>query len=319
MVSGADYSKSHPLSLILRGYLSRRVLCFFERASGSIFPSRSCFCRRMGVWSLVQKEISCCGLQFFRNRRTPIRIHQTATKHHRREKGMEMRQQVGKWSLLFLSVLFGFVVSCGGTSNCINGIQTADYNTSGLQCTKSCDCSNLKYEGYCVNAACISTLRGTAERKGEFRLCKLLQKVGSCEWGQQEAQPTPLTELLWGDCIPPTPTPENTPARCSDGDDNDCNGLTDESDSDPKTCQAGQCACPNGQADCSGACVDTTSSAAHCGWWKRHLLGLQYRRPSRLRRYGGANQTHYNFDQLRNRARRVVYVRRKRPYLRGFG
>ncbi|MCK6511964.1 hypothetical protein L6R29_18640 [Myxococcota bacterium] len=141
-----------------------------------------------------------------------------------------MRQQVGKWSILFLGVLFGFVVSCGGTSNCINGIQTTDYNTSGLQCTKSCDCSNLKYEGYCINSTCVSTVRSPAQRKGEIRSCKLLQKVGACEWGQQEAQPEPLKELLWGNCLPPTIVPENTAALCSDGKDNDCNGTVDDKD-----------------------------------------------------------------------------------------
>ncbi len=140
------------------------------------------------------------------------------------------------------------VVSCGGGGECKNGIQLADYNTSGLKCAASCDCSNLKYEGYCVSGVCLSSERTSAQRKGEIRPCKLQQKVGACEWGKQEAQPEPLKELVWGDCIPPTLRPENTLDTCLDNEDNDCNGLTDLNDlgcaafcrvGDAKTCYRG--------------------------------------------------------------------------------
>ncbi|MCK6511980.1 hypothetical protein L6R29_18720, partial [Myxococcota bacterium] len=54
------------------------------------------------------------------------------------------------------------VVSCGGGGECKYGIQIADYNTSGLKCAASCDCSNLKYEGYCVSGVCLSSERTSA-------------------------------------------------------------------------------------------------------------------------------------------------------------
>ncbi len=135
-----------------------------------------------------------------------------------------------------LVVWFGLLgvgmVSCGGGAECINNIQLSEYNTSGLQCSKTCDCSNLRYEGSCVAGVCVSFARAAAQRQGEVRSCKLQQKVGSCDSGRQEAQPVPLKELLWGDCIPPVPTAENTLAACSDSQDNDCDGLTDRDDPD---------------------------------------------------------------------------------------
>lgn len=66
--------------------------------------------------------------------------------------------------------------------------------------------------------------------QGRDPLLQALQKVGACEWGQQEAQPEPLKEMLWGKCLPPTIAPENTAALCSDGKDNDCNGTVDDKD-----------------------------------------------------------------------------------------
>ncbi|MCK6511982.1 hypothetical protein L6R29_18730 [Myxococcota bacterium] len=167
--------------------------------------------------------------------------------------------------LLALCFVVG-MASCGGGGECKNGIQLADYNTSGLQCKKPCDCSNLKYEGYCVSGTCVSTQRLPAQRKGEIRRCKLLQKVGACEWGQQEAQPEPLTELVWGDCIPPTPTPENTVKACTDSQDNDCDGRTDLEDPDcAPFCSAGRSEdCYTGTPSTSGIGVCRAGSRS-CG------------------------------------------------------
>lgn len=132
------------------------------------------------------------------------------------------------------------MVSCGGGGECINNIQLSEYNTSGLQCSKACDCSNLRYEGYCIAGVCVSSARIAAQRQGEIRPCKLQQKVDKCEWGKQEAQPIPLKELLWGDCVPSAPMPENTREACSDSQDNDCDGLTDLDDADCKAfCRPG--------------------------------------------------------------------------------
>ncbi len=168
-------------------------------------------------------------------------------------------------SLLALCLGLG-VTSCGGGGECKNGIQLADYNTSGLQCKKPCDCSNLKFEGYCVLGVCVSTQRVPAQRKGEIRQCKLLQKVGACEWGQQEAQPEPLTELVWGDCVPPTPTPENTAKACTDSQDNDCDGRTDLEDPDCLPfCVAGRTQnCYTGTLDTLGIGVCRAGSR-NCG------------------------------------------------------
>ena len=140
-----------------------------------------------------------------------------------------------RFFLCFCGVLFFILsmsISCvEGGSECIKGIQVSEYNPSGLSCTTTCDCSNLKYEGHCIQGRCLASERTKAQRKGETRRCKLLQKVGACEWGLQEAQPEPLKDLLWGDCIPPTPVPEDSFERCFDGIDNDCNGFVDQNDS----------------------------------------------------------------------------------------
>ncbi len=177
-----------------------------------------------------------------------------------------------KIALVGWVVWFGLsVVSCGGSGECINGIQTTDYNPSGLQCSKDCDCSNLKHEGYCVSGTCIVSERTTAQRKGEIRQCKLLQKVGSCEWGKQEAQPVPLKELLWGNCIPPVPTAENTRDTCGDSQDNDCDGLTDFDDPDcNKFCRPGDTKpCYNGPPNSQniGECRGGTATCKQDYTW----------------------------------------------------
>ena len=133
-------------------------------------------------------------------------------------------------SVLCIVVIWGGFSCARLDGECINGIQLSEYNPNSLRCLSHCDCSNLRYEGYCTNGHCFATLRTQAQRKGEIRACKLFQPVGSCEWGTQEAQPDPLDELLWGDCIPPTPVPENTLKLCTDDLDNDCNGLKDDKD-----------------------------------------------------------------------------------------
>ncbi|MCK6511983.1 hypothetical protein L6R29_18735 [Myxococcota bacterium] len=168
-------------------------------------------------------------------------------------------------SLLAVCFAVG-TASCGGGGECKNGIQLVDYNTSGLKCTVGCDCSNLKFEGYCVLGTCVSNPRVLARRKGDIQRCKLLQKVGACEWGQQEAQPEPLTELVWGDCIPPTPTPENTATACTDSQDNDCDGRTDLEDPDcAPFCVAGlNQTCYTGTLDTLGVGVCRAGSR-NCG------------------------------------------------------
>ncbi|MCK6510608.1 hypothetical protein L6R29_11645 [Myxococcota bacterium] len=203
------------------------------------------------------------------------------------------------WWLFGIGWLAAFSMSCSATPECINGIQISEKNTHGIDCTKDCDCSTLRYEGYCVNNRCTSTARTVAERKGATRVCKLLRPVDYCDLGEQTAQPEPLTGLWWGDCIAPKITPENTEAACSDGKDNDCDGLIDGKDpncnicangqiscaggcvnpkesnlhcgscgntcGNGKVCKEGNCQCPIGQADCGGGCVDTKTSSQHCG------------------------------------------------------
>ncbi len=170
-----------------------------------------------------------------------------------------VKSRIMRWlggGLLALCFVVG-VASCGGGGECKNNIQLADYNTSGLKCTTACDCSNLKFEGYCVSGTCVSNPRIPAQRKGDIQRCKLLQKVGACEWGQQQAQPEPLAELVWGDCIPPTPTPENTAKACTDSQDNDCDGRTDLEDPDCSAfCSAGRSEdCYSGTPSTSGVGV----------------------------------------------------------------
>ncbi|MCK6510110.1 hypothetical protein L6R29_09105 [Myxococcota bacterium] len=138
---------------------------------------------------------------------------------------MRERQPKGlRYPVGLCTLLLWLQMACGGGSaECTNDIQVSEYNTSGLKCTQPCDCSNLKYEGYCISGTCISTTRNPAQRKGDIRPCKLLQKAGACEWGQQRAQPDPLKELVWGDCKAEdvgANFPENTKARCLDGLDN---------------------------------------------------------------------------------------------------
>ncbi len=166
---------------------------------------------------------------------------------------MRWQESGRRWGGWLGGIIGLFVLSCGGGAGvCVNGVQLSEYNPSGLQCTKACDCSNLKYEGYCIGGLCIASPRNAAQRKGEVRSCKLLQKVGTCEEGTQEAQPTPLKELLWGDCVPPMLTPENTRATCLDGKDNDCNGLVDLNEASCAAyCQPGQ------QAPCYTGSVES--------------------------------------------------------------
>ena len=144
--------------------------------------------------------------------------------------------------VLFFVCLLCMQQGCGNRE-CVNGIKLVSYNPNGLSCTELCDCSNLRYEGVCVEGVCRANRRTAAQRKGEIRSCKLLQKFRECDEGTQEAQPEPLTELLWGDCLPPKPVVEDTLVLCSDGKDNDCDGLVDDKDVNCKPF------CPQGQSE----------------------------------------------------------------------
>lgn len=95
-----------------------------------------------------------------------------------------------RWMVGLCGLLMGWPMACGGkAAECTNGIQVSEYNTSGLKCTKPCDCSNLKFEGYCINETCIANPRNPAQRKGEIRPCKLLQKSEPADGDNKKPNP----------------------------------------------------------------------------------------------------------------------------------
>ena len=64
------------------------------------------------------------------------------------------------------------------------------------------------------------------------------------------------------ECVPGQPS-----AEVCNGIDDDCDGVVDNGATctGGKTCQDGACACPQGQTECGGVCVDTGTNPSHCG------------------------------------------------------
>ena len=142
-------------------------------------------------------------------------------------------------SLFFFGILAGG--SCTPSKPCEGDLGSLFIDPNGLPCTIRCECNNQSYEGFCVSGQCVSFLRQSCSQPGISAPCKLpaiLQAGAPCEWGSRICKPAGLQNLLWGDCIEVpkvekegvASSPEEALRQCTNGKDDDCDGLIDLND-----------------------------------------------------------------------------------------
>ncbi|MCB9640929.1 MAG: hypothetical protein H6727_18685 [Myxococcales bacterium] len=143
--------------------------------------------------------------------------------------------------LCFLTVTSLFSVACTQPVVCSDTLGSGDPNfqisnrtdnPNGFGCQTRCDCNNQSYEGYCINGTCKSEPR-LGCIPGTSTPCQLPDSLrkdpnAACdEWGTRICQPDYIKLPLQGDCHPYTPE-EAFLKRCTNGKDDDCNGLIDD-------------------------------------------------------------------------------------------
>ena len=137
--------------------------------------------------------------------------------------------------MLFLCVLFGAVVGCASRPPCEGDMSDDTADPNGFACTKPCECNNLLYAGSCEGGVCKASERESCKTPGQFGVCPLQpsQYIDACKQGLRVCLDAGVVEgLRWGDCKPPKTSEERGGELCLDGEDNDCDGLTDLADSD---------------------------------------------------------------------------------------
>ncbi|MCK6508359.1 hypothetical protein L6R29_00135 [Myxococcota bacterium] len=145
--------------------------------------------------------------------------------------------------LIFFSLcVVALIVSsctCAGSERCQGDAGKTNTDTSGLPCEQTCDCSNQSYEGYCIAGKCTSFARQSCTLIGSRVPCRLgllVDQKKNCEWGERTCKPDYLTNALWGNCVPyeivkeEGSDPAKAAEQCSNGKDDDCDGLIDAAD-----------------------------------------------------------------------------------------
>ncbi len=174
--------------------------------------------------------------------------------------------------IMLTTVLILLTSHCSPAPLCNGDKSSTTFDPKGSTCQRSCECNNQLYEGYCLNGICEAIKRETCQTEKKKRPCTpFILKGNECHKGEQICQKNEQGKLLWGDCKPIPKVKENTLKRCTNGEDDDCDGKIDEFDEEcQKFCKPGDIArfCYTGKANTldRGICRRGTQ---YCG--KDHL------------------------------------------------
>ncbi|MFI5307928.1 MAG: hypothetical protein ACHQ53_11270, partial [Polyangiales bacterium] len=144
-----------------------------------------------------------------------------------------------------------------GVGTCASGTQTCTGNTFG-----DCVGSVTPVDETCQNQGADDDCDGTKDNVlhvGDN--CTDPKKTGVCSTGTLRCQGT-------SSAAPTCVTPDPAAAEACDGQDDDCDGATDEGfHLNDDTANCGHCGttCAVGQSCCSGSCKDTRGDGSHCG------------------------------------------------------
>lgn len=104
---------------------------------------------------------------------------------------------------------------------CTYGISTALIDPAGSPCEQDCDCSNQRYEGYCLEGTCTAFKRSSCDAPGKDQECSLPSAFKKVFVGKycpdaklhQVCKPEGMSETYWGNCTCKSGWKTGTPAE----------------------------------------------------------------------------------------------------------